>query len=138
MNRSCRKPITAQPAFQCICPPLCFHKHQGQGLLQNNSICLLCMNKVHKMASLVIILNKLNSLNNQISTGTNPSNRQKYIVRKKIQLANLDLPRKCGTKKHSLPFTRWGHIHLLHYPSDLRLKPHIQHSICLIKGQISN
>lgn len=50
------------------------------------------------MASLVRLVNKFNSLNNQISTWTNPSNRQKYVIWKKIRCQSLHTTPKLQKK----------------------------------------
>lgn len=48
------------------------------------------------MASLITIMNKFNSLKNQIGTRTNPSNCQKYVVCKKIRCQSLHSTKKKG------------------------------------------
>ena len=50
---------------------------------------------------------------------------------------HLDLLGKGGREHHGLPLPHGRHGVLLHDAADLRLKPHVQHAICLIQYQVT-
>lgn len=52
--------------------------------------------------------------------------------------AYLDFFWERGAEQHCLPGTWRRHVHLLNNSPNLRFKTHIKHSICLIKGKISD
>ncbi len=71
--------------------------------------------------------------------GSATSSQHLPCVRTKVfRESYLNFPWKSCAKKHSLANTSKWHIHLLHNSANLRLKPHIQHAVCLIQSQIAH
>mmetsp|Transcript_83860 Transcript_83860/g.234004 ORF Transcript_83860/g.234004 Transcript_83860/m.234004 type:complete len:80 (+) Transcript_83860:981-1220(+) len=62
---------------------------------------------------------------------SNSSNSQENIIFHKISCKALDLIWECGRKHEGLTIN--GHTFILNNSTNLRLKAHIQHSICFIK-----
>ena len=65
-----------------------------------------------------------------------PKNKR-FHESKKAHKFYLNFSGKCCTEHKRLPLSRTRHFILQHNPSDLWLKSHVQHPICLIQDQIS-
>ena len=92
--------------------------------------------EVEHRADLLVLLDPLDLLGDVLGRGADSAHREEHVVLHEVAGETLDLHWEGGAEHEGLSLE--GHVRLDHDAANLRLEPHVEHSVGLVENQKLN
>ena len=98
---------------------------------------VVSLKQIKKVRALLALFHPDNLLCDILGGGAHSANGQENIIVQEVSGKHLNLLREGSGEHKRLPLAGWRHIILLNDTSNLGLETHVQHTICLVKYQVT-